>query len=195
MRNLRSFSIYPPLYFVVALSLFVLPFQLVFGWIIAAMIHELSHLLMLILLKVKVHSVSVGITGTLIKTEPMSPVKELCCALAGPIGGLLPLVILRITPYVALSAAIQSFYNLLPVYPQDGGRAVKSAATCLFGESAAQKISFILSAAVIILTTLCGCWLSYRYRLGILPIIFPLVPLLRNVRKNSLQRMKKNCRI
>lgn len=195
MRNLVSVSIHPHFYIIVALSLFVVPIPLVFGWIVAAAIHEMCHLLMLLLLRVKVLSVKIGATGALIKTEPMSPVQELFVALAGPVGGLLLLIFLRTIPYIALSAVVQSIYNLLPVYPLDGGRAVKSTAICLAGEDFAQKISNTISVAVMILITICGGLASYRYRLGILPIVFPLVPLMCNVRKNSLQRRKNNCRI
>ena len=195
MRNFGTVFVYPHFYFVVALSLFVLPVPLVFGWVVASLVHEACHLLMALILKVKVLSIKIGATGAAIKTEPMSPVQELCCSLAGPVGGLIPLLFVRYIPYIALSAAVQSCYNFLPVYPLDGGRAVKSAATCIVGESSAHKISVIFSTTVVIFAAAAGMWMSFRYRLGIWPIVFPVVPLLCNVWKNSLQRKQKNCRI
>lgn len=193
MRSSGVVSIHPIFYIMIALSLFVLPVPLVFGWIIAAAVHEACHLVMIMLLRVKVLSISIGAMGAVIKTEPMSPIRELCCSLAGPIGGLIPLVFMRYVPYIALSAAIQSFYNLLPVYPLDGGRAVKCAATCLAGENAAYKISKIISYLVMILAVTGGTWLSLRYQLGMSPVVFPAVPLICNIMKNSLQRTKKDC--
>lgn len=195
MHNFFPISIHPHFCIIVTLSMFVLPIPLVFGWMIAAAIHEICHLSMLLFLKVKVLSVSVGATGALIKTEPMSPVQELLSALAGPVGALLLLFCLRTMPYIAISAAIQSFYNLLPVYPLDGGRAVKCAIVCFVGEDKAAKTSNVLSSVVLIFVLMCGIWMSYYYQLGVLPIVFPLVPLLGTAWKNTLQREKNNCRI
>ena len=51
--------------------------------------------------------------------------RELLAVLAGPAGSLLLLSLYRVLPRVAVCAAVQGFYNLLPIEPLDGGRALR----------------------------------------------------------------------
>lgn len=129
----------------VALSLFVFPIQWVFGWIIAAFVHELFHLLMMLILKVNVFSVSLRASGTIIESNSMTSFQELLCAIAGPLGGLTIMLLKVIFPPASVCAAVQTVYNLLPIYPLDGGRAVKCAAACMFGDKKAEIISKVIS--------------------------------------------------
>ena len=51
--------------------------------------------------------------------------QELLCAMAGPVGGMFLLFLGKWYPELALCALAQSCYNLIPVYPLDGGRILK----------------------------------------------------------------------
>lgn len=189
------FSVQPDFCVLIALSLFMLPVQWIGGWVFAAAIHELFHILMMRILRIRILSIGLGASGAVIVSEPMTPFQELLCALAGPLGGLSALLLLRLAPQIALSAAIQSSYNLLPVYPLDGGRAVKCAVAFLWGEDSANRISKVMSIIVILLLTGAALWISYAYHLGLLPLLFPGVPLIFSVYKNSLQSGKNNSTI
>ncbi len=188
MHSGIHFSVQPAFYIFIALSFFSLPMQWVIGWLVAAGMHEFFHILMMWILKVPIQSIRLCVSGAVIATGTVMPLKEYLCAMAGPVGGLLALLLIKVMPQIALCAAIQSLYNLLPVYPLDGGRAVKCMATHFSGDEKAERISKVLTIIVIIILAGIGIFVSCRYQLGLLPFLFPVLPLLSSVYKNTLQR-------
>ena len=196
IRNeMRLFRIKSVCFLFLITSVLLLPIQWVVGWIIAAAIHESGHILALHLFRVKIHSISIGITGAQIITEPMTALAELVCTLSGPIAGMSVLPAAKWLPYAALAALIQSVYNLLPVYPLDGGRAVRSFLAFFLCERRARIISKTISVIVVFCLLILGTLISERYNLGILPILFPSVPIMCTMWKNFLQTAEKNSTI
>lgn len=108
-----------------ALLLLTLPAAWVISAIFAAAVHELSHYIALRLLGGKVLSLRIGAGGTVMETTPLARRKEALCALAGPVGSLCLLFFARWIPKVAICGAIQGIFNLMPIYPLDGGRLVR----------------------------------------------------------------------
>lgn len=121
-----------------AAAVLLLPANWVAAWLLAAAFHELCHYIALRLCGVNVFAMRIGFSGAAIEAESMKPEHELIAALAGPFGGLLLLLLLRIMPSVAVSALIQSVFNLLPVYPLDGGRAIRALVACLHTKNSLQ---------------------------------------------------------
>ena len=112
----------------------------------------------------------------------MKPSYELVCALAGPAGGLLLLLLLRWMPVIALTGAVQSMYNLLPIYPTDGGRALRCGVQLLWPDKTAHKISYIIETVALSFIIAFCVYGSVCLRLGIIPILFGASLLLRSAK-------------
>ena len=115
-----------------ALILLILPFKLVIAAFLAATVHELCHLLVLVVCRGPILQISITTGGAIIRTPPIAPLQELLCTIAGPVGSLLCLLFTRFFPLLALCGLIQGLYNLIPLYPLDGGRILKCAAQICF---------------------------------------------------------------
>lgn len=113
-------------YLFVSLLLLLVPIQWVAASVIAALIHEMGHLIALWVWDVRVFRVQIGVFGAKIETEPLDAVQELTCALAGPLMGLMVCLFWHWVPRISIWALVQSMFNLVPIYPLDGGRAIKS---------------------------------------------------------------------
>lgn len=103
----------------------LLPLRWILCAAIAAAFHEACHILAVSLCGGKVQKLDVGDRGAVILADGMSAGKTLICVLAGPIGSLLLMLFVRWIPRIALCALAQGIYNLLPIYPLDGGRAIR----------------------------------------------------------------------
>lgn len=110
-----------------AMLLLILPLPWLAAAVAAASIHEAGHLLALRLLGAETRKIQVGPTGAKIHTAFSEPWRELICAAAGPAASLLLLLAARHFPRIALCGFVQGGYNLLPIYPLDGGRMLHSA--------------------------------------------------------------------
>lgn len=107
-----------------AAAVLLLPVKWLVASLLAAAVHELFHCLALSLLGHGRPALRLTARGAGLDAAGLSRGAELLCALAGPAGALLLLLCGRIYPRLAICALVQSAYNLLPVYPLDGGRAV-----------------------------------------------------------------------
>ena len=93
----------------------------------AAAIHEAGHCLAVKLCGGSIRTLSLTVRGAVLQTTPLSYRQEAICALAGPWAGMLLLLLAHWFPWLAFWGLVQGIYNLLPVYPMDGGRALRCA--------------------------------------------------------------------
>ena len=134
-----------------ALIVLILPLPWLTALFLAAAIHEVCHLLCLRLFMIRVFRIRIGMQGTSIETAALSPIQELLCAAAGPAGSFLCLLFLRHFPILALCGLLQGSYNLLPIYPLDGGRILHAIVCLLFphrGETICKYTSLCVSAGI-----------------------------------------------
>ena len=93
----------------------------------------------------------------------LSPVRELLAAAAGPVGSLSLMLMGRLFPRLALCGLVQGLFNLLPIYPLDGGRILRRALELALPDRAAAAITCWTGFAF----ALCGTF--FCLRLGFLP--------------------------
>lgn len=105
----------------------LLPLKWLAAALAAAAVHELCHLAAVRALGGKVYSLTIGPTGAVMDASVTGRGREILAAAAGPAGSLLLLLLIRLAPRVALCGLIQGLFNLLPLYPLDGGRMLRAA--------------------------------------------------------------------
>ena len=185
---MRRLQIEPGAYFIGAAGLILLPLRFALALAAAAAVHEFFHYLAAKIIGNQVYAMKISEKGCLLDMEPMSRNQELVCAAAGPVGSLLLLALIHRLPLLALCGAVQGLYNLLPLYPMDGGRILYCTAAYLFGEINAARILKWSGITVSLLLLMAGSYLAIRMKWGILPVIvFASWWLSTRKAKNSLQ--------
>ena len=108
------------------LALLCLPLEWLISVAAAAAIHELCHILLLKILHIPIFQFRIEPTGAIIQTANLLPVQEFFCAAAGPAGSFLCLFLIGKFPLIAFCGLVQGLFNLLPIYPMDGGRMLRA---------------------------------------------------------------------
>lgn len=165
---------------------------------IFAIIHELGHVLAGLILKFKPKEIRLTPVGLQVSFSIDSieynekvnrakvlNIKKALIALAGPLTNLFIsssiilfgmlykeiqyTYIYQIVIYANLLIAL---FNLIPIYPMDGGRVLKEVLQIIFGKKKAYKITYIISKTVLILLTmLSSIAILYVHNIAILIII------------------------
>ena len=154
-----------------ALLILVLPLHWVVAVILAASIHEGFHVLAIILCGGRMSNIRIGQRGASMEVEALTPRQEFFCALAGPAGSLSLVLLANVFPRLAVCGLIHGIYNLLPLYPMDGGRALRCVLIMLFGEKTAEKACFCAAKILCCVVILVGIYVAFTFSLGVLPLI------------------------
>lgn len=162
-----------------ALTLMLLPLNWIAAAVIAAGVHEACHLTALKLCGCGLAGFSVGSGGTIIETEPVTPATEVICALAGPLGSLTLLLLARWIPRIALCAAAQGIFNLLPVFPLDGGRITCGFLRILMKKGNWRSAAKIIEGTTVGLLAAIGIYCTVVMHLGYLPVMIVAFVLMR----------------
>lgn len=180
----------PRSYFFGALLILLLPLDWLMAAVGAAAFHELCHALGIYLLGGKIKSVCISVGGAVMETEIPGKGRELLCALAGPMGSLLLITFCHIFPKLAICAGVQGIFNLLPVYPLDGGRAVRCCLDLCIPQKAEGIQITIEIMALISLAALAAAG-TFVLSMGILPLFVTALFILKAIlRKRPCKRKR-----
>lgn len=122
------------------------------AFLAAAAAHEAGHLLTLRLLGADILSVRLGFLDAKIGTNTLGYREEALCALAGPAASLLFCLLFRKpAPTFAAISLLLGLFNALPIFPLDGGRALRAGLGIVLPLETAQAVcrmvSFVFLAA------------------------------------------------
>ena len=159
-------------FILLVLMLMLLPIQWVAAVFTSIMIHECFHALMIYILQGRIFAFRLGIQGIQMETDYLPPARELIAAIAGPLGSASLIALAPWFPRTAICGFIHFVYNMIPLYPLDGGRIMKNGLKLIFEErserifEASQRLIRIFAGIICIF--ICWCW-------GVLPTMCGLL--------------------
>lgn len=183
--------------------IFALTHQIeIYGWIMLfAFIHELGHMFAGIILKLKPKSLSfmpfgISITFETYEYEKLIEIKKILIAIAGPLTNLIVCIITvflhiedKTKELIIYSNILIGLFNLIPLYPLDGGRILKGIIRLkhkkIQSDRIVNKISNIL---IIVLTAIASIMILYLKNIAILFVIIYLWMII--IKENKKYNMK-----
>ena len=153
------------------------------SFLAAAAAHEAGHLTAAFALHVKVTGIRLDALDARIRMQASSYRQETICALAGPAASVLLYIVMRkADPACAAISLLLGLFNALPVFPLDGGRALRAMLGLFLPLSRAEAISGWIGLAVCA-AGLVGALLGVRkFGLGMMPVAVWGILLLRVLR-------------
>lgn len=161
-------SVDAPALIILALAVLLLPLRWIAAWLFAVTVHELAHYGAVHLFGGHVAGFTAGTSSARMEVVGLDSAGELWCALAGPIGSLMLIALIHIWPAAALCGAVQGLYNLLPLFPLDGGRVLRCIIVRLGGHP---RIEMGIGIAVLFLLWLIAGYAAVCLKMGIIPIL------------------------
>ena len=166
--------------FFLAIALLLVPLQWLMAWILAITIHELFHYLALRISGASVMHIRISCKGVVMDTDALPLWREAFCAYAGPVGALIILFFSSYLPRTAICTLVFSAYNLLPVFPLDGGRGLACIIKNVLPERLAVPILLAIENIVLASIVIISLYSVFKLGLGLVPAGLALILLVRS---------------
>ena len=161
-----------------ALLLLTLPLPWLLSALLAGLIHEICHIVVVQLWGGAVERIRIGLAGAQIEADIPSEKGKFLAVLAGPSGSLLLCLLWPWQTRLAVCGFVQGMYNLLPVYPLDGGKLLTLLLERYYPE-AGKGVQTAIEATVLVALWIVGTQLiSEKWKLFLL-----LVPVCGRLRR------------
>lgn len=170
-------------WFSLSVMFILLPLPWLGAIVLSSLIHEMFHVLAMYAMGIRSFRIHMKSTGLYLETDPLTARQEMIAAVAGPAGGLLLLLFHHWIPKTAMCAFIQSCFHLLPIYPLDGGRALRSW-TKYMGRD--PRICCVIEGSIWVGLFAFFLYISYLFRTAIIPLCFIVHFTLRTLREKYL---------
>ena len=156
---------------VLAVLCLTVPLDWIAAAFFAALVHELSHVLAVLLMGGRIESMMISERGAVMDVSPMTSGRKLICILAGPAGSLGLMAVCRYFPKTALCGLMQGAYNLLPIYPLDGGQAVRCVLDIICSPQKSEKWCGRISVGTVVIAVIVLIFSGFRWDLGSFPVM------------------------
>lgn len=141
--------------------------------LLAVAAHEAGHLFALRWLGAPLRAMRLGFLDARILTGLLSYRQELLAALAGPLVSLACAMALRqAAPVFAAVSLLLGVFNLLPVWPLDGGRVLHAGLCLRLAPARARSWTRRVGLCSCALALGGALWLASAYGAGMLPVLF-----------------------
>ena len=151
-------------------AVLLLPLPWIVSMVLAAAFHELCHWSVIRLLGGRVPLITFGGNGASMYMDNLGRGESVLCALAGPVGSVLLVLLGQIFPRLAFCGVVQGFYNLLPVYPMDGGRILYGCLSGVISDKRMDLLSRILRFSISVAAMALGIYATFFRKLGLFPV-------------------------
>ena len=186
----------------VVIILFILTKQIeIYAWLMGfALIHECAHAIMGIILKLKPKVLEIQPFWIVIAFESFENTEKnkILIALAGPvINIIIALAFMTInidkSQIIVNTNLVLAICNLLPIYPLDGGRILKSYISIRLGSAVADNITNKIANILLIILAIISIIITIVFHnIGVLLILLYLYIIVRQENKRT--KMKKRIR-
>ena len=131
-----------------------------------SILHEMGHIMAGLILKMKLEKIELmpfGLSVSFFKGITTN-IKEIFVALAGPIMSLALAIIGSEFEVIVYSNILICLFNLIPLYPLDGGRIIKGILHIILGSEKSENITNKISNVTIIILTVISSIAVYYYK-------------------------------